>query len=69
MSLKAFHVLFITASSALSVGCGVWGVKNFLGADGSATDLIFGLGSLAVGVALVVYGKYFLRKLKNVGYL
>ena len=43
MSLKAFHVLFITASSALAVGCGVWGLRDFFSPDGRASDLIFGL--------------------------
>ena len=69
MSLKAFHLIFITASSALSFGCGVWGVKNFFSAGGGAWDLVFGLGSLAVGVGLVIYERYFLRKLKKVSYL
>jgi hypothetical protein len=31
--------------------------------------LLFGIGSLAAGVALIVYERYFLKKLKNVGYL
>ena len=69
MSLKAFHLIFITAASALAFGCGVWGVKNFFSPGGGAWDLVFGLGSLAVGVGLVFYERYFLRKLKNVSYL
>jgi hypothetical protein len=69
MSLKAFHVLFITASSALAFGCGVWGVRSFCSPDGRAADLIFGLGSLAVGIGLILYERYFLKKLKRVGYL
>jgi hypothetical protein len=69
MSLKAFHIIFITASSALAVGCGVWGLKNYFGADGRVLDLLFGLGSLAAGIGLILYGRYFLKKLKNVSYL
>jgi hypothetical protein len=69
MSLKAFHLVFITASSALAFGCGVWGLKNYWSADGRLLDLLFGLGSLVAGVALIVYERYFLKKLKNVGYL
>jgi hypothetical protein len=69
MSLKAFHVLFITASSALAFGSGVWGLKNYFFGDGTALDLVFGIGSLAVGVGLIVYERYFLKKLKNVSYL
>jgi hypothetical protein len=69
MSLKAFHVLFITAASAMSFGCGVRGVKNFSSPDGTAMDLIFGIGSFAVGIGLILYERYFLKKLKRVSYL
>jgi hypothetical protein len=69
MSLKAFHVVFITASSALAFGFGVWEVKDYASANGRLADLLFGLGSFVVGVALIVYERYFLRKLKKVSYL
>ena len=69
MSLKAFHVIFITASSALAFGCGIWGLKNYFTPDGRVLDLLFGLGSIAAGIGLIVYERYFLKKLKNVSYL
>jgi hypothetical protein len=69
MSLKAFHLIFITASTALAFGCGVWGLKDFFSAGGSAGDLIFGLGALVAGVGLILYERYFLKKLKRVSYL
>ena len=69
MSLKTFHIIFITASSALAFGCGVWELKNFFSAEGAAWDLISGLGSLAAGVGLIIYERYFLKKFKNVSYL
>jgi hypothetical protein len=69
MSLKAFHLIFITASCVLSLGCTIWGLKNYFSDEGSTLDLVFGLGSLAVGVGLVFYERYFLKKLKNVSYL
>jgi hypothetical protein len=69
MSLKTFHLIFITAASALSFGCGVWGLKNYWSATGGLWDLFFGLGSLAAGAGLIVYERYFLKKLKNVSYL
>ena len=69
MSLKAFHLIFITASCALAFGFGVWEIKNFFSADGKLLDLVFGLGSLVAGVGLIFYERYFLKKFKNVSYL
>jgi len=69
MSLKAFHLVFITASSALSFGCGVWWLKNYWSANGQLMDLLFGLGALLAGVGLIVYERFFLKKLKDVNYL
>jgi hypothetical protein len=69
MSLKAFHLIFISAASALAFGCGFWGLKDYFSEGGSTRDLIFGLGSLAVGLGLVLYERYFLKKLKHVSYL
>ncbi len=69
MSLKAFHLIFITASCALAFGCGVWALKDYWSADGRPWDLVFGVGSLATGLGLIVYERFFLKKLKNVSYL
>ena len=69
MSLKAFHVIFITASSALAFGCGVWELKNYFSADGRGLDLVFGIAALAAGGGLIIYERYFLKKLKNISYL
>ena len=69
MSLKAFHLIFITAACALAFGCGVWGLKDYRSADGQLFDLLFGLGSFGVGLALIVYERYFLKKFRKVSYL
>lgn len=69
MSLKAFHVIFISAASALAFGCGVWELKDYWSPDGRTADLLFGAGSILAGVALLVYERYFLKKLKGVSYL
>jgi hypothetical protein len=68
MSLKAFHLVFITASVLLSFGFGAWSLVGF--SDyGRTVDLVFGIGSVGVGVGLIVYGRYVLRKLKHISYL
>jgi hypothetical protein len=69
MSLKTFHIVFITASTLLAFGFGVWSVWGYLAAARTGAGLVLGVLSLAVGVGLVVYGRYVLRKLRNISYL
>ena len=69
MSLKAFHLVFITASSALAFGCGVWELKNYFSADGRGVDILFAIAAFSAGVGLIIYERYFLKKLKDVSYL
>jgi hypothetical protein len=69
MSLKAFHLIFITAAVLLAFGCCAWGLKDFFSSDGRPLDLFFALGSLAAGAGLILYERYFLKKLKNESYL
>lgn len=68
MSLKAFHVLFITASVALSFWFGWYELDRYTSTK-AAADLWFGIGSCLTGAVLIAYGIYFLRKLKNISYL
>lgn len=68
MSLKAFHVVFVTASVLLCLGFGAWNFRNYF-AEGTRGDLGMGIGSLVATVALLVYGWYFLKKFKKIGYL
>ena len=58
MSLRAFHILFITLSALLASGCAWWAFAN-----GAAPA--FGIISAAVAVGLVVYGVYFLKKTRK----
>jgi hypothetical protein len=69
MSLKAFHLVFVTALTALTFGCGAWKLSDFCGPHGMKSDLAFALGSFATGVAVLIYGKMFLKKLKKYSYL
>lgn len=68
MSLKAFHIVFISASTLLAFGFAGWMFKGYQ-TTGQGTDLVFGVGGVAAGLGLIVYGKYFLRKLKHISYL
>ena len=68
MSLKAFHIVFIIVSVLLSFGFGVWGVYTHL-SFGNVTFLIMGVISFVIGIALIIYGINFMKKLKHIGYL
>jgi hypothetical protein len=68
MSLKALHLVFIVASIVLSLGFGAWSLNEFFG-GAARSSLWFGIGSIIVGVALIVYCRAVLRKLKDVSYL
>ena len=64
MSLKAFHVIFITFSVLLCLGFGAWCFGSDF-ARGKTPYVITGCVSFLLGVALVVYEICFLRKLRN----
>jgi len=68
MSLKTFHLIFITAATLLAFGFGIWLVLNFK-RDGGAWNLVFAVLSFAAGVGLILYERYFLKKTRNVDYL
>lgn len=65
MSLKTFHVIFVAASSALSLGFGAWAIGDFR-RSGEAATLAVGIASVIAAVALLVYGRWFLGKLKGI---
>jgi hypothetical protein len=58
MSLKTFHVFFISVSVVLCIGFGVWCVNQ-------PNYLPLGIGSFVVAAALVAYEIVFLKKLKT----
>lgn len=69
MSLKAFHLVFIAAASALALGFGIWELRAYRAEDADPTDLWLGLGSLGAALGLILYGRYVMKKLKKVSYL
>lgn len=68
MSLKAFHVVFIAASILLSFCFAGWSLVNFSD-GGRMVDLISGLVAVVIGLGLMTYGTYVLKKLKHISYL
>ncbi len=59
MDLKSFHLVFITLSVILLAGVVGWSVR----ADHWAMALI----SLAAGVGLIAYERYFVAKTHDIG--
>ena len=64
MSLKAFHIFFVSLASALAFGFAGWALPS-PPAGAGADYKIMGLLSLALGVGLIVYGFWFWRKIKH----
>lgn len=64
MSLKAFHIIFVTASVLLAFGFGAWCFTQMSQGGGPAL-LAGGIGSMAVGVGLIFYGKAVWKKLQK----
>jgi len=68
MSLKTFHIFFIIIATLLSAICGLWGVGQYRQTQ-SAGPLVFAIVSFLAVAILIVYGVWFLRKLKKVSYI
>jgi len=69
MSLKAFHVFFVSVSILLGFGFGAWEIYSVVQGGGGKADLVMGIISLVAGVGLIFYLRAVLRKLKNISYL
>lgn len=64
MSLRAFHVLFITLSVMLALVCSGVAFRDFR-EHGATLDLVFGILAILVACGLVVYERYFLKKTRK----
>jgi hypothetical protein len=64
MSLKGFHIVFITFSTLLALGIGVWCIWVNLVA-GAPVYLAGAVFSFTAAIALIVYGIWFWRKMKR----
>ena len=65
MSLKAFHIVFILVSITMSLFVGIWGVQAYVQ---RRDEWALGLGAacFVMGLLLVIYSQWFLRKIRAV---
>ena len=64
MSLKSFHIVFITAATVLTFGFGWW---CFSANAQSGAYLAMGIASCLAGAGLLLYGKWFHSKSRGLG--
>jgi len=68
MSLKAFHLFFISVSVLLSLAVGGWGIQSYL-TKSNDVGILSGLFFILLAAGLVLYELRFIRKFKHVSYL
>jgi len=65
MSLKTFHICFLTISSILMIYVGSWSyiMWDYYANNAYISYLVFSILSL---IGLIVYGRYFFKNYKNI---
>jgi len=66
MSLKAFHIVFVLVSTALMALFAVWAFREYATSKGTLELALGIIASISI-LVLLVYGKWFLRKIKDRG--
>ena len=64
MSLKVFHIFFISLAILMVLGCGVGATHAFLH-GGAASALALAIISFASAIALICYEVWFIRKARR----
>ena len=68
MSLKAFHILFVLIATLGALGFGYWALQDYK-KSGEFVSAAIGGFSIFCAAAMIVYGVWFLKKLKGVSWL
>jgi len=68
MSLKAFHIVFVTVSTLVAFFFAGWLLNNYF-VTKAIGNLFGAIGAALAGVGLIWYGKSVMRKLKQISYL
>jgi hypothetical protein len=68
MSLKTFHLAFVSVCILLCLGLGTWWIWQWQTGNAGG-GLWFGLGWFLAGAGLVEYGRRAIRKMESISYL
>lgn len=68
MSLKAFHVFFISLATLITAAFAFWAGRQAV-VEGGAAAVILAIFAVLTAVALPIYGAWFLKKTKEVSFL
>lgn len=68
MSLKTFHIVFISVSTLLGVAFSLWNLREYLNSGGIGFA-VTAFGSIALSAGLLYYGVRFLKKLSDLSFL
>jgi hypothetical protein len=63
MSLKFFHIVFVTITTLLSFACAAWEYNNYRAYDG--LHYVGALVSAVFGATMIAYGFWFWKKAKR----
>jgi hypothetical protein len=66
MSLKHFHVVFISASALLAFFFAAWCLGSPAGEPAGGGRVAGAVASAAVGIGLCIYEAWFLKKMRGV---
>jgi hypothetical protein len=64
MSLRAFHIIFIIVTTALSLFVALWGIREFAN-ERNGSALALGILFAVTAVGLMIYGKKAFAKLRD----
>jgi predicted Co/Zn/Cd cation transporter (cation efflux family) len=64
MSLRAFHLVFISLSVVLAAFVAAWAAQQYQAAH-AATYALTAVGALASGVVMAIYGAMFQKKTRR----
>ena len=68
MSLKSFHIFFISVSTVFTIGFGLWFLMEHPLAL-EVLNVLSALVSFTVGGALILYTRRFIRKFKHLHFM